>query len=69
MEREVGGGIGMGNTYKPMAVSFQCMTKSTAIKKNIKKYKSGVRPPIEFWWGTCTFSRGATGKSDLPLCC
>ena len=34
MEREVGGGIGMGNTCKPMAVSFQCMTKSTTIKKN-----------------------------------
>ena len=33
MEREVGGGIGMGNTCKPMAVSFQCMTKSTSIKK------------------------------------
>ena len=29
MEREVGGGIGMGNTCKPMAVSFQCMTKFT----------------------------------------
>ena len=27
MEREVGGGIGMGNTCKPMAVSFQCMKK------------------------------------------
>ena len=23
----------MGNTCKPMAVSFQCMTKSTTIKK------------------------------------
>ena len=33
MEREVGGGIGMGNTCKPMAVSFQCMTKFTT-KKN-----------------------------------
>ena len=33
MERELGGGIGMGNTGKPMAVSFQCMTKSTTIKK------------------------------------
>ena len=31
--REVGGGIGMGNTCKPMAVSFQCMTKSTTKKK------------------------------------
>ena len=39
MEREVGGGIGMGNTCKPMAVSFQCMTKSTTNKK-IKKIKN-----------------------------
>ena len=37
MEREVGGGIGMGNTCKPMAVSFQCMTKSTTNKKKTKK--------------------------------
>ena len=37
MEREVGGGIGMGNTCKPMAVSFQCMTKSTTKKKKKKK--------------------------------
>ena len=37
MEREVGGGIGMGNICKPMAVSFQCMTKSTTIKKKLKK--------------------------------
>ena len=35
MEREVGGGIGMGNTCKPVAVSFQCMTKSTTNKKKI----------------------------------
>ena len=33
MEREVGGGIGMGNTCKSMADSFQCMTKPTTIKK------------------------------------
>ena len=39
MEREVGGGIGMGNTCKPMAVSFQCMTKSTTNKKKKKKDK------------------------------
>ena len=38
MEREVGVGIGLGNTCKPMADSFQCMTKSTTIKKKrIKK--------------------------------
>ena len=34
MEREVGEGIGMGNTCKPMTVSFQCMTKSSTNKKN-----------------------------------
>ena len=40
MEREVGGGIGLGNTCKPMAVLFQCITKSTTNKKNkIKKIK------------------------------
>ena len=33
VEREVGGGIGMGNTCKPMAVSFQCTTKFTTNKK------------------------------------
>ena len=36
---EVGGGIGMGNTCKPMAVSFQCMTKFTTNKKKKRKWK------------------------------
>ena len=31
VEREVGGGIGMGNTCKSMADSCQCMTRTTAI--------------------------------------
>ena len=31
VEREVGGGIGMGNTYKPMADSCQYMAKPTTI--------------------------------------
>ena len=31
VEREVGGGIGMGNTCKFMADSCQCMTKPTTI--------------------------------------
>ena len=31
VEREVGGGIGMENTCKSMADSFQCMTKHTTI--------------------------------------
>ena len=30
---EVGGGIGMGSTCRPMAVSFQCMTKFPTNKK------------------------------------
>ena len=39
MEREVGGGIGMGNTCKPMAVLFQFMTKFTTNKKKKKRKK------------------------------
>ena len=31
VEREVGGGIGMGNTCKSIADSCQCMTKPTTI--------------------------------------
>ena len=31
VEREVGGGIGMGNTCKSIADSCQCMTKTTPI--------------------------------------
>ena len=31
VEREVGGGIGMGNTCNSMADSCQCMTKPTSI--------------------------------------
>ena len=43
VEREVGGGIGMGNACKPMAVSFQCMTKfTTNKKKKRKKNKASV---------------------------
>ena len=35
LEREVGGGIGMGNTCKSMADSCQCTAKNTSIlKKN-----------------------------------
>ena len=35
MEREVGVGIGMGNTCKSMSDSCQCMAKTTAIFKVI----------------------------------
>ena len=39
-----GGGIGMGNTCKPMAVSFQCMTKFITNKK-----KKEIVKLIIFW--------------------
>ena len=43
MEREVGGGTGMGNTCKAMADSCQCMTKNTTIKKKRIKIKINKR--------------------------
>ena len=46
MEREVGGGIGMGNTCKPMAVSFQCMAKFTTNKKKKKREKTTQKSSI-----------------------
>ena len=42
MEKEVGGGIGMGNTCKPMAVSFQGMTKFTTNKKKKEKKSEAI---------------------------
>ena len=38
----MGGGIGMGNTCKPMAVPFKCMTKSTTNKKK-RRYNRILR--------------------------
>ena len=49
VEREVGGGIQMGNTCKPMAVSFQCMTKSTTIKNNNNKKKKKESWVLKNW--------------------
>ena len=53
VEREVGGGLGMGNTCKPMAVSFQCMTKFTTNKNKTKQkneYKTKpMRKDITLW--------------------
>ena len=37
----MGGGIGMGNTCKPMAVSFQCMTKFITNEKKKKRMFHG----------------------------
>ena len=41
----MGGGIGMGNTCKPMADSFQCMKKPTTIKKKKKRLRVKPRLP------------------------
>ena len=48
MEREVGEGIGMGNTCKPMAVSFQCMTKSTTKKRKKEKKENQKKKKKDF---------------------
>ena len=42
VEGEEGGGIGMGNTCKPMSVLFQCMTKFTTNKKKKKEKNKKV---------------------------
>ena len=39
----------MGNTCKPMAVSFQCMTKSTTIHYNIKNKKLKKKKTLAPW--------------------
>ena len=63
MEREVGGGIGMGNTCKPMAVSFQCMTKSTTKKK---KEMLHIIVLFEERKGRCTkMTTGVPGGQEL----
>ena len=56
MEREGRGGIGMGNTCKPMAVSFQCMTKFTTKKKKKKTAKKNFNVAIFIYlnkWNFC----------------
>ena len=58
----MGGGIGMGNTCKPMAVSFQCMTKITTNKKKKK------RTDVLWYLGTepkCIYLT----QQHLQLCC
>ena len=61
MEREVGGGIGMGNTCKPMADSFQCMTKPTTVKKKLKKKEDKGFP------GGSDGKEAACNAEDLTL--
>ena len=43
----MGGGIGMGNTCKSMAVLFQCMTKFTTNRKKKKKKRRESLSPIQ----------------------
>ena len=43
----MGGEIRMGNTCKPMAVSFQCMTKSTTNKKIRKNSVMGGKIEVK----------------------
>ena len=62
----MGGGIRMGNTCKPMAVSFQCMTKFTTKKK--KKPKPNY---MLFITGILKTPRNRKGKTkrtvkDIP---
>ena len=64
MEREVGGGIGMGNTCKPLAVSFQCMTKSTTNKK--KKKKKGLDEAAFYTSVVFLSPVGPGGESMVP---
>ena len=64
----------MGNTCKPMAVSFQCMTKSTTIKKKRKKKRMGKivysdndqKYRFPAWVVESTWQRNLS--SLLPLC-
>ena len=61
VEREVGGGLGMGNTCKSMADSFQCMTKPT-VKKTNKQTKKKL--PAEGWYNSEVSVSQLTGKKQ-----
>ena len=64
MEREVGGGIGMGNTCKSMADSFQCMTKPSTKKK---KKKKKVEPAFNSLQGNLAFIRVRASRCPFHL--
>ena len=63
----------MGNTCKPMAVSFQCMTKSTTNKKKKKKKnlekkkKKNLEPGVHSCMGQNLASAHFTGRCLLGL--
>ena len=65
MERKVGRGIGLGNTCKPMAVSFQCMTKFTTIKK--KKSKKAKKEIVLAIWDPFCFHTNIITFSSYSL--
>ena len=65
MEREVGGGIGMGNTCKPMAVSFQCMTKFTTNKNNNNKNKKIKKKNYVLNWTEMCFPITSISLGDF----
>ena len=60
VEREVGGGIGMGNTCKSMADSCQCMTKNFCI---IQKFMWNHRPTI----ARAIFGAGGRKSGSMTL--
>ena len=67
MGREVGGGIGMGNTCKSMDDSCQCMAKPLQYCKvislqliKINEKKKRKEPAVVVWGGMCVY--------DLFLC-
>ena len=49
MGREVGGGIGMGNTCKSMAYLGQCMAKTTTVYKINKGKKKKKEKKLGLW--------------------
>ena len=58
----------MGNTCKPMAVSFQCMTKfTTKKKKKLKKKKRKTRNSRKALLGfPCQLQVGAKASNRFP---
>ena len=65
VEREVGGVIGMGNTCKPIADSFQCMTKPTTIFKKEKKFALEAHATVDV--GLCIDAgRSSPTHAQLP---
>ena len=68
VEREVGGGIRMGNTCKSMADSFQCMTKPTTIKKKKKKGKKIINGQLEIGCGGRIYSMKMGKTCKLRFC-